>query len=44
MTLIESLENTEAVFITIDKKVYVTSGLKNKFTITNSVFKYASIP
>jgi FAD:protein FMN transferase len=36
--LIESLENTEAIFVTSDKKVYVTSGLKEDFIITNPDF------
>lgn len=42
MKLIESLDNVEAIFITNDKKVYVTSGLKKDFTITNSDFKLAN--
>lgn len=41
--LIESIENTEAIFLTNDKNVYVTSGLKDNFTITNSEFKLATI-
>lgn len=32
MKLVESLSGVEAVFITNDKKVYTTSGLKNIFT------------
>ncbi|HOS70418.1 MAG TPA: FAD:protein FMN transferase [Bacillota bacterium] len=40
MKLVESLENVEAVFITNDKTVYVSSGLKNNFKITNSEYKY----
>lgn len=32
MKLIESLQGIEAVFVTNDKKVYTTSGLKNIFT------------
>lgn len=39
MKLIESLDNVEAIFVTGDKKVYVTSGLKDIFTITNSEFQ-----
>ncbi len=38
MELIEKLDGVEAVFITNDKKVYVSSGLKNNFTITNGEF------
>lgn len=40
--LIESTENTEAVFITADKKVYVTSGLKDNFIIMNPEFDLAN--
>jgi thiamine biosynthesis lipoprotein len=40
MKLVESLENVEAVFITNDKTVYVSSGLKDNFKITNSEYKY----
>lgn len=36
--LIESLNNVEAIFITKDKHVHVTSGLKNKFNLTNNNF------
>lgn len=39
MKLIEKLENVEAVFITSEKKVYASSGLKDNFIITNSEFK-----
>lgn len=42
MKLIESLENVEAIFITSDKQVYVSSGLKKDFIITNSAFKLAN--
>ncbi|MDS1005268.1 FAD:protein FMN transferase [Clostridium sporogenes] len=37
--LIESLKDVEAVFVTNDKKVYITSGLKNTFELTNTDFK-----
>lgn len=30
--LVESIDGVDAIFITSDKKVYVTSGLKDKFT------------
>ncbi|APH19089.1 FAD:protein FMN transferase [Clostridium botulinum] len=37
--LIESLKGVEAVFVTNDKKVYITSGLKDTFKLTNTDFK-----
>ena len=37
--LIESLEHVEAIFITSDKKVYISSGLKNNFKIIKPEFK-----
>ncbi|QEK12438.1 FAD:protein FMN transferase [Crassaminicella thermophila] len=37
--LIERLEDTEAIFITKDFEVYVTSGLVEYFTLTDSNFK-----
>lgn len=42
MKLIESLENVEAIFITSNKQVYVSSGLKEDFIVTNSDFKLAN--
>lgn len=42
MKLIESMENVEAILITSDKQVYISSGLKNDFEITNSEFKLAN--
>lgn len=39
MKLIEELDNVEAVFITSDKKVYASSGIKDIFTITNPEFE-----
>ena len=38
--LIESMKGVEAIFITNDKKVYVTPGLKNSFKLTNKEFNY----
>lgn len=38
MHLIESLKGVEAVFVTKDKKVYITSGLKNKFKLNSTNF------
>ena len=39
MKMIESIEGTEAIFVTSDKKVYVTSGLKKDFVLTNPTFE-----
>ena len=39
MKLIESLDNTDAIFITKDKKVYTTSNLKDKLNLKNESFK-----
>ena len=39
MKFIESQKNIEAIFITYDKKVYITSGLKDNFVVTNSEFE-----
>ncbi|MBU3182082.1 FAD:protein FMN transferase [Clostridium psychrophilum] len=38
--LIESMKGVEAIFVTNDKKVYVTPGLKNSFKLTNKEFTY----
>jgi thiamine biosynthesis lipoprotein len=37
--LIEAVDNVEAVFITKDQDVYITSGLKNNFQLTDTNFK-----
>ena len=43
MKLIEDLPNTEAIFITTDKKVYHTSGINEKnFKITSEEYKLAN--
>lgn len=34
-SLIEALEGVDAVFVTSDKKIYVTSGIKNNFSVAN---------
>lgn len=39
MKLIESLENADAVFVTKDSEVYITSGLKASFKLTDLDFK-----
>lgn len=38
MKLIESLKNVDAIFVTSDHKVYVSSGLKGKLNITNTKY------
>ena len=40
--LVESLEGVEAIFVTKDKEVYVTDGLRNSFTFSDESkeFKY----
>lgn len=42
LKFIDTLENVDAVFITNDKKVYKTSGLKDNFEIINGDFKLTS--
>jgi FAD:protein FMN transferase len=43
LSLIEELENTEAVFITKDKDVYISSGIEERFSITDNSFNYIKI-
>lgn len=38
LKLIESTKNTEAIFVTKNHDVYISSGLKNNFKITNPKF------
>jgi len=38
MDYVESLDGVDAIFITKDKTVYITSGIKNTFTLTNEQF------
>lgn len=38
MNLVESLDNVDAIFITKDKKVYLSSNLKNKFHLSDNNF------
>lgn len=40
LKLVESIKGVEAIFITKDKKVYVTPGLKDSFNLTNKEFTY----
>ena len=42
LKLIESIDDTEAIFITKDKKVYTTSNLKDKINLTDNSFKLAN--
>ncbi|WP_432408456.1 FAD:protein FMN transferase [Wukongibacter sp. M2B1] len=39
MKLIEGLDNAEAVFVTKDSEIYISSGIKDKFKLTDSSFK-----
>lgn len=38
LNLIESLDGVDAIFITKDKKIYLSSNLKNKFNLTDTSF------
>ncbi len=38
--LVESIEGVEAVFVTTDKKVYTTTGIKDSFKLTDKGFTY----
>ncbi|MGV8983569.1 FAD:protein FMN transferase [Clostridium sp.] len=40
LKLVESIKGVEAIFITSDKKVYVTSGLRDSFNLTDKEFIY----
>lgn len=39
MELVNSMEGIEAIFITKDKSIYLSSGIKGKFKLNNSEFK-----
>lgn len=39
LELVESLKGVDAIFITNEKKVYITEGLRGNFKITNEDFK-----
>ena len=41
--LIETLDGIDAIFVDIDSNVYVTSGLKSSFSISNENFKLRNI-
>jgi len=40
LKLVESVKGVEAIFVTKDKKVYVTPGLKDNFKLTSKEFTY----
>lgn len=42
MKFVESQENIDGIFVTKDKKVYTTSGVKDIFSITNENFKLSN--
>ncbi len=44
MALVERLSNTEAVFITRDKKILITSGLIDSFTLTDKEYGMGVAP
>lgn len=39
MKFVQGVKGVDAIFVTKDKKVYTTSGIRNAFKITNSDFK-----
>ncbi|WP_062104902.1 FAD:protein FMN transferase [Bacillus niameyensis] len=42
LDFVEELDNVEAIFISTDKKVFITSGLKNSFELTSTDFESAN--
>lgn len=40
LKLIESIKGVEAIFITLDKKVYTTTGIRDTFKLTNEEYTY----
>ena len=38
LKLVESLDGVDAIFITKDKKIYLSNNLKNKFNLTDNKF------
>lgn len=40
INLIEEIEGVDAIFITKNKEVYITSGMREKFVLTNNEFIY----
>ena len=43
LEFVESLEGIDAIFITLDSKIYVSDGLKNSFTLSNDAFTMADL-
>jgi FAD:protein FMN transferase len=43
MKLVENLKGVEALFITKDKKIYITPGLKDKFTLDDDSKEYTYV-
>ena len=39
MELIEEYEGADAIFITRDNDIYITSGIKNVFSLTDDQFE-----
>ena len=42
LKFVETLENVDAIFITNEKKVYITKGIKDNFKISNESFKLSN--
>ena len=42
LKFVESIENVDAIFVTNDKKVYTTNGIKENFKISNDEFKLSN--
>lgn len=41
---IEKMKGVEAIFVSHDKKIYITPGLKKKFVLTNNQFEIVNYP
>jgi len=41
MAFVEATEHTEAIFVTGEHKVYVTSGLRDRFKLTSEAYEFA---
>lgn len=42
LEFVETLDGIDAIFITLDSKVYITEGLKDNFTLSNDSFTMAN--
>lgn len=42
LAFVESQPDIEAIFVTTDKSIYLSSGMKNEFNLTNTEFKIAN--